>query len=62
MVEVNISGAFSAIGFTHDITQDPYGLFFDEKKFGQSGGLVELRERDMSLESLSTRRQRAKFG
>jgi hypothetical protein len=62
IVEVNTSGAFSAIGFTHDITQDPYGLLFDEKKFQQSRGFMELWERSTHLESLSTRRQQAKFG
>jgi hypothetical protein len=32
MIEVNIWGAFAAIGFTHDIEQSPYGLLFDEEK------------------------------
>jgi hypothetical protein len=62
MVEVNIWGAFAAIGLTHDITQDPYGLIFDEEKFRQSPGFLELWQRDMPFESLSTRRQQARFG
>jgi hypothetical protein len=33
MVQVNIWGAFSAIGFSYDITQNLYGLLFDEEKF-----------------------------
>jgi hypothetical protein len=62
MVEVNIWRAFSAIGFTHGITKDPYGMLFDEEKSRQSRGFVELWELDTPLESLSTRRRRAKFG
>jgi hypothetical protein len=62
MVEVNIWGAFAAIGLTHDITQDPYGLIFDEEKFRQSPGFLELWQRDVPFESLSTRRQQARFG
>jgi hypothetical protein len=42
MVEVNIWEAFSAIGFTHDITHDPYGLLFGEKKFRQNRRFIEL--------------------
>jgi hypothetical protein len=61
-VEVNIWGAFSAIGFTHYTTQDPDKLLFDVEKFRQSRGFVEMSERDRLLESLSTLRQRAKFG
>jgi hypothetical protein len=38
-----------------------HGLLFDGEKFRQSRGFVELWERDPPLESLSTRRQRAKF-
>jgi hypothetical protein len=49
MVEVNIWGAFSAIGFSYDITQDPYGLLFDEEKFRQSRGFLECWVCDMSL-------------
>jgi hypothetical protein len=41
MVEVNLWGAFSAIGFTHDTSQDPYGLLFDKEKLRQSRGFVE---------------------
>jgi hypothetical protein len=33
MVEVNIWGAFAAIGFIHDIYQIPYGPLFDKEKF-----------------------------
>jgi hypothetical protein len=61
MVEVNIWGAFSSIGFTHDITQDPYGLLFNDEKFRQSRGFIQLWNRDTPLESLSTRRQQTKF-
>jgi hypothetical protein len=32
MIEVDISRAFLAIGFTHDIEQSPYGLLFDEEQ------------------------------
>jgi hypothetical protein len=62
MVKFNIWEAFSPIGFTHDITKDLYGLLFDEEKFRQSRSFVERWERDTPLESLSTQRQRAKFG
>jgi hypothetical protein len=62
MVKVNIWGAFSAIGFSHDITQDLYGLLFEKEKVRQSRGSMELWERDTPLQSLSTRRQQAKFG
>jgi hypothetical protein len=61
-VEVNISGAFSAIGFSYDISHEPYELLFDEKKFRQSRGFFELWERDVSMDSLSRRRQQIKFG
>jgi hypothetical protein len=62
MVEVNIWGAFAEIGLTQDITQDLYGLIFDEKKCRQSRGFFEFSQRDVSFESLSTRRQSARFG
>jgi hypothetical protein len=62
MVEVNIWGAFAAIGMTQDITQDPYGLIFDKEKFQQSPGFIELWQCDVPFESLSTRRQQARFG
>jgi hypothetical protein len=62
MIEVNIWGAFAAIGFSYDIAQNPYGLFFDEERLRQSPGFVELWERDMPLDSLSKRRREAKFG
>jgi hypothetical protein len=62
MVEVNIWGAFSPIGFSYDITQNPYGLLFDEEKFRPSRGFLELWARDTPPESLSTRRRQIKFG
>jgi hypothetical protein len=62
MIEVNIWGAFAAIGFSYDITQNPYGLLFDEEKLRQSPGFVELWERDTPLESLSKRRRETEFG
>jgi hypothetical protein len=61
MVEVNIWGAFSVIGFTYDIDQNPYGLLFGEEKLRQSPVFVELCERDTPLESLSKRRREVKF-
>jgi hypothetical protein len=61
MVEVNIWSAFAAIVLTHDITQDPYGLIFDEEKFRQSPGFLELWQRDVPFKSLSSRRQQARF-
>jgi hypothetical protein len=42
MVEVNIWGAFSAIGFSYDVSHEPYELLFDEEKFRQSGGFLDL--------------------
>jgi hypothetical protein len=62
MVEVNIWAAFAAIGLTHDIAEDSYELIFDEEKFRQSPDFLELWERDVPLDSLSNRRQRARFG
>jgi hypothetical protein len=62
IVEANIWGTFEAIGLTHDITQDPDGLIFDEKKFRQSPGFLELWQRDVPVESLSSRRQQTRFG
>jgi hypothetical protein len=62
MIEVNIWKAFEAIGFTYDIEQIPYGLLFDPEKLRQSPGFVELWERNTPSESLSRRRQNAKFG
>jgi hypothetical protein len=62
MVEINIWGAFAAIGFTYDIDQTPYGLLFDEEKFGQSPGFVELWERNPSLDSLPKRQRKSKLG
>jgi hypothetical protein len=38
IIEVNISQAFVAIGFTHNIEQSPYELLFDEAKLRQSRG------------------------
>jgi hypothetical protein len=62
MIEVNIQGAFRSIIFIHDIDQIPYGLLFDEEKFRQSPGFVELWERDVPLKSLSRRWREARFG
>jgi hypothetical protein len=62
MIEVNIWGAFAAIGCSYDIAQNPYGLLFDEEKLRQSPGFVELWEHDTPLESLSKLRRGAKFG
>jgi hypothetical protein len=59
MIEVNIWRAFRAIGFTHDIDQIPYRLLFEEEKFWQSPGFVELWERDIPLESLPRREARS---
>jgi hypothetical protein len=53
MVEVNIWEDFSVICFTHDIEKTPYGLLFNEEKFRQSRGFVELSERNTPLENLS---------
>jgi hypothetical protein len=61
MIEVNIWGAFSAIGFSHDISREPYELLFDEEKFRQSRGFLELWERDVLVDSLSRGRQQARF-
>jgi hypothetical protein len=57
MIEVNIWGAFAAIGFSYDITKTLYRLLFDEEKLRQSRGLVELWDRDTPLENLLTRRR-----
>jgi hypothetical protein len=62
MVEVNICGVFSAIGFSYDITQKPYELLFDKQEFRQSRDFLELWERDLPFESLSRQRQQARFG
>jgi hypothetical protein len=62
MGEANISRAFAAIGFICDIEQSPYGLFFDEEKFRQSLGFVQLSDRDTPLDSLSRHRQATMFG
>jgi hypothetical protein len=62
MVEVNIWGAFSAIGFSYDISESPYSLLFDEEKFRQSRRFMEFWAHDEPLESLSTRRRQIKFG
>jgi hypothetical protein len=42
MIEVNIWGAFAAIGFSYDIMETPCRLLFDEGKLRQSRGFVEL--------------------
>jgi hypothetical protein len=44
------------------MTQNSYGLLFDEEKFRQSRSFLEPMARDTPLESLSTLRQQAKFG
>jgi hypothetical protein len=62
MIETNIWKAFAAICFIRNIEQTPYGLLFDEEKFRQSRGFVELWERDIPFESLSKRRRESKFG
>jgi hypothetical protein len=62
MIEVNLWESFAAIGFSYDIAETPYQLLFDEKKLRQSRGFVELCDRDMPLESLSTRRRQVRFG
>jgi hypothetical protein len=62
MIEVNIWGAFFVIGFSYDISREPYELLFDEEKFRQSRGFLEFWERDVPWESLSRRRQEARFG
>jgi hypothetical protein len=51
-VEANIWEAFAVIGFTYDIEKTPYGLLFDEEKFRQCRGFVELWERNTPSESL----------
>jgi hypothetical protein len=61
LIEVNIWGAFVVIGLTHNIEQMPYGLLFDEEKFWQSRGFVELWERNAPLESLSKPWRESKF-
>jgi hypothetical protein len=61
MIEVNIWGAFAAIGFSYDIAQNPYWQLFDEEKLRQSPGFLELWGHDTPLESLSKRRREAKF-
>jgi hypothetical protein len=46
MVKINIEGVFSSIGFIHDIDQNLHRLLFDEEKFRQSAGFLELWERN----------------
>jgi hypothetical protein len=53
-VEVNIWRAFAAIGLIHDITQEPDGLIFDEEKFRQGPGFLELWQGGVPFESLSS--------
>jgi hypothetical protein len=62
MVEVNIWALILAIGFSYDIARKSYEWLFNEEKFGQSRGILKLSERDMPFESLSRRRQQARFG
>jgi hypothetical protein len=61
-MEVNIWDAFAAIRMTHDITQYPYGLVFEEEKFRQSPSFLKFWQRDVPFESLSTRMEQARFG
>jgi hypothetical protein len=42
MIEVNIWGAFTAIGFSYDSMETPCRSLFDEEKLRQSRGFVEL--------------------
>jgi hypothetical protein len=60
-MEVNIWGAFAAIGFTYHIKQNSYGQLFDQEKLRQSPGFVELWERDLPLESVSKHGREANF-
>jgi hypothetical protein len=62
MVEINIWWPFGAILYIHDIEKMPDGLLFNEKKFQQSRGFVELSERNTALECLSKRRRELKIG
>jgi hypothetical protein len=62
MIELNIWEAFAAIEFSYDISDTPYQLLFDEEKLRQSRGFIELWDRDMPSESLSTRRRQTMFG
>jgi hypothetical protein len=52
MVQSNISDAFIAIGFTHDIGQNPYGLLLDEEEFRQSRGFAAFWWRKMPLDNI----------
>jgi hypothetical protein len=66
MVELNIWGAFRAIGFEFefDTEAEPYRLLFNEEKLRQSAGFRELWLIDFPLDQLSSRRQRqnARYG
>jgi hypothetical protein len=62
IVEVNIWGNFTFIGFIHDIDQISYRLLFDEEKFWQSPGFMELCELNMLLENMSKGPRESKFG
>jgi hypothetical protein len=53
MIEPNTWKVFAAIDLTYYIEQTPYGLLFDEEKFRQCRGFVELWERNTPSESLS---------
>jgi hypothetical protein len=57
MMEVKIWGAFAAIELTHDVIQNPYGSIFDEEKLRQGQDFLEIGQRDVPFESLSSRRQ-----
>jgi hypothetical protein len=63
MVEINIWGAFSSIGLTHYIDQNPYGLTVLRRGIVPTkSGFLELWERNVRLENLSKRRQQVRFG
>jgi hypothetical protein len=60
--EVKMWGAFAAIGFTHDIVQNPHRLLFDEEEFRYRPGFAELWDRNVPLESLPKISRESKFG
>jgi hypothetical protein len=66
MVELNMWGAFRAIGFEFefDTEAEPYQLLFHEEKLRQSEGFRELWFIDFPLNQLSSQRQsqNARFG
>jgi hypothetical protein len=62
MVELNIWGAFQAIGFEFefefDAETEPYRFLFNEEKLRQSAGIRELWSIPFPPNQLSSRRQR----